>query len=58
MWDATDVTDDDKKIAQFASALRKIALTWYMNFIENQAISKDNIKPNFIAFSKWKMSHI
>ena len=41
MWDAADVTDDDKKIAQFVGALRKRALTWYMNFTENQAKTKD-----------------
>ena len=27
MWDAADVTDDDKKIAQFVGALRKRTLT-------------------------------
>ena len=54
MWDATNVTDDEKKIAQFASALRKRALTWYMNFTENQARSKDEIKTNFLAFFKKK----
>lgn len=52
MWDAAVVTDDDKKIAQFATALRKRELTWYMNFIENQAISKDKIKSNFLSFFK------
>ena len=35
MWHATDVTNHDKKIAQFVGALRKRALTWYMNFTEN-----------------------
>ena len=52
MWDAADVTDDDKKISQFVGALRKRALTWYMNFTENQARSKDKIKKNFLAFFK------
>lgn len=52
MWDATNVTDDDKKIAQFAGALRNRALTWYTNFIENQAKSKDDIKSNFLVFFK------
>jgi hypothetical protein len=52
MWDAADVTDKDKKIAQFASALRKRALTWYMNFKENQGRSKDDIKSKFLAFFK------
>ena len=52
MWDETDVTDDDNKIAQFAGALRKRALTWYMNFTENQARTKDEIKTNFLAFFK------
>lgn len=35
MWDAADVIDDDKKIAQFVGALRKRELTWYMKFTEN-----------------------
>ena len=35
MWDAVDMSDDDKKIAQFVGALRKRALTWYMNFTES-----------------------
>ena len=35
MWDIVDVTDDDKKIAPFVGALKKRALTWYMNFTEN-----------------------
>ena len=52
MWDAVDITDDDKKIAQFASALRKRALTQYMNFTKNQARSKEEIKTNFLAFFK------
>ena len=52
MWDVADVTDDDKKIAQFVGALRKRALTWYMNFTENQVKSKDDIKANFLAFFK------
>ena len=52
MWDATDVTGDDKKIAQFTGALKKRALTWYMNFTENQAKAKDEIKKNFLAFFK------
>ena len=50
MWDVVDVTDDDKKIAQFVGALRKRALTWYMNFTENQAGTKDKIKKNFSSF--------
>ena len=52
MWDAADVTDDDKKIAQFAGALRKRALTWYIHFVENQTKSKADIKANFLAFFK------
>ena len=52
MWDAADVTDDDKKITQFAGVLRKRALTWYINFAENQTRSKADIKANFLAFFK------
>ena len=52
MWDIADVTNEDKQIAQFALTLRKRALTWYMNFTENQNISKAEIKANFLAFFK------
>ena len=52
MWDATDVTDDDKKIAQFDGVLRKRALTLYMNFTENQETTKDEIKTKFLPFFK------
>ena len=48
MWDAADVTDDDRKITQFVGALRKRALMWYMNFTENQTRSKADIKANFL----------
>jgi predicted DNA-binding ribbon-helix-helix protein len=52
MWDATYLTDEDKQIAQFASALRKRVLTWYMNFTESQNRSKAEIKASFLAFFK------
>ena len=52
MWDTTDVMDEDKQIAQFAGALRKRALTWYMNFTESQNKSKAEIKASFLAFIK------
>lgn len=52
MWDVGDVTGDNKKITQFAGALKKRALTWYMNFTENQARKVDEIKTNFLAFFK------
>lgn len=52
MWDASDITNDDKKIAQLAGALRKRELTWYMNLIENQERTKDEIKTKFLAFFK------
>ena len=46
------MTDDDKKIAQFPSALRKRAFTWYMNFTKNKARTKDETKTNYLAFFK------
>ena len=52
MWDATDVTDENRQITQFAGALRKRALTWYMNFMESQNRSKAEIKDSFLAFFK------
>ena len=52
MWDATDIIDEDKQIAQFVGTLRKRVLTWYMNFTESQNRSKAEIKVNFLAFFK------
>ena len=52
MWDAVDITDENRQIAQFAGALRKRALTWYMNFTESQNRSKAEIKASFLAFFK------
>ena len=52
MWDVADVTDENKQISQFAGALRKRVLTWYMNFTESQNRSKAEIKANFLAFFK------
>ena len=52
MWDATDITDEDKQIAQFVGASRKRALTWYMNFTESQNRSKSEIKASLLAFFK------
>ena len=52
MWDAANIKDEDKQIAPFSSALRKRALTWYMNFTENQIRTKDRINSNFLVFLK------
>ena len=54
MWDAADVMDEDKQIAQFAGTLRKGVLTWYMNFTESQNRSKAEIEASFLAFFKTK----
>ena len=52
MWDAADITDEDKQITQFTGALRKRALTWYKNFIESQNRSKAETKASFLTFLK------
>jgi hypothetical protein len=52
MWDAADITDENRQIAQFAGALRKRVLTWYMNFTESQNRSKAEIKASFLALFK------
>ena len=52
MWDVADVTDEDKQIAQFTGALRKRALTWYMNFTESQNRSKAEIIASFLVLFK------
>ena len=33
-WEANDVTSEDRQMAQFASALQKRALTWYITYTE------------------------
>ena len=40
-------------MAQFAGALKKRALTWYMNYIERTPQeSKEDIKAQFLSFFK------
>jgi hypothetical protein len=51
-WDATDITDEDKQMAQFGAALRARALTWFMNYTDNQQCSKEDIKKIFLKFFK------
>jgi hypothetical protein len=51
-WDVADITDEDKKMAQFGVSLRHRALTWFMNFTENQNRSKSEIKNSFLTFFK------
>ena len=43
IWESTDITNKNKQIAQFIGSLRKIYLTWYMNFNENQSKYKNNL---------------
>ena len=52
-WEANRVTDEDRQMAQFAGALRKRALTWYMTFLERQPrATKAEIKAQFLSFFK------
>ena len=52
-WEANHVTDQDRQMAQFAGALRKRALTWYMNFSERTPQeTKGEIKAQFLSFFK------
>ena len=44
---------EDRQMAQFAGALRKRALTWYMTFSERQPWeTKAEIKAQFLSFFK------
>ena len=36
IWAANDGDNEEKKIHQFVAGLRKIALTWFMNYTNNQ----------------------
>ena len=59
MWDATDVTDEDKQIILFVGALRKRGLAWYINFTESQNISQAEIKENFlVSFKTEDIAHL
>ena len=52
-WEANQVTDEDRKMAQFAGALRKRALTWYMTFSERTpGATKVEVKEQFLSFFK------
>jgi hypothetical protein len=49
----------DKQMAQFGVALRARALTWFMNYTDNQQCSKSDIKKNFLTFFKTQdISHL
>lgn len=50
IWEVVDITDKNKQTTQFTSSLRKIDLTWYMKFNENQSKSKNYIKKIFLTF--------
>ena len=44
---------EERQITQFAGALRKRALTWYMTYIERTPqASKADIKEQFLSFFK------
>ena len=51
-WDATDITDKEKQIAQFGATLRARYLKWFMNYTNNQQCSKEDIKQSFLKFFK------
>jgi hypothetical protein len=46
------------QIAQFVGALRKRALTWYMNFTKKHKRSKSEIQQNFLAFFTWDVKNL
>ena len=52
-WEANDITSEDHQMAQFVGALQKIALTWYMTYIEKTPNArKGQIKQQFMYFFK------
>ena len=58
MWDATNMTGDNKKIAQFVGMLRKRALTWYIILLKSSKNEGWN-KKNYLAFFKTEdVAHI
>ena len=44
IWDAFNVTNEDKQIVEFIGTLRKRALTWYLNFTKNKIRYRSGIK--------------
>lgn len=54
IWAANDIDNEEKKIHQFVAGLRKRALTWFMNYTNNQVHTKGQIKNEFLAFFKTK----
>ena len=40
LWQANLIDDENQQINQFVSGLRNIALTWYMNILEEDIKSK------------------
>ena len=52
-WEANQVTDEDRQMAQFTGALRKREFTWYMTSSERQPrATKVEIKVQFLSFFK------
>ena len=52
-WEANQVTDEDRQMAQFIGGLRKRTLMWYMNFSERKPRAmKAEIKAQFLSFFK------
>jgi len=51
-WDATNITNEDKKMPQFGATLRHRTLTWFMNYTEKQTCSREEIKNSFLTFFK------
>jgi hypothetical protein len=51
-WDVANITDKDKKMAQFRANMCHCALTWFMNYTKNKTRSKVEIKNNFLTLFK------
>jgi len=50
--DATNITDEDKKMVQFEVVPCHQALAWFMNYTKKQTCSKEKIKNSFLTFFK------
>ena len=52
-WEANQVTDEDRQMVQFAGALRKRELKWFMTFSERTpGATKAEVKAQFLSFFK------
>ena len=54
IWEVANIKNTNNKVMQFAGSLRKMNLTWYKNFNQNQTKTKNKIKQSLLTFFRIK----